>query len=249
MKTHYLCVMNIPLGPYALHWSSGKDAALALQTLLVQGFPPPVCLITTYQQSTQRVSMHGTGLDLVEQQAQRLGVPLRAIELPDLPDNQAYQKQMDMHYQALAQEGVKAIVFGDIFLEELRAFRESQLTPHGLEAVFPLWHQNTASLAQQIGPGKIRAKINCIMRNRLPEICLGLDLEDALPHFPPNADPCGENGEFHSFVYDMPAFSSPIAMGLGQKVMREYPAPNAHLEPVRMQFIDLLPLSASQQNP
>lgn len=241
--------MPNPKTPYALHWSSGKDAAMALQTLLVQGFPPPLCLLTTYQQSTQRVSMHGTRLDLVAQQAQRLGIPLRAVELPDLPNNQAYQNQMDVHYHALAQEGVKSVVFGDIFLEELKAFRESQLKPHGLDAVFPLWQQNTASLAQQIGPGGIRAKINGIMRNRLPEICLGLDLEDALPHFPADADPCGENGEFHSFVYDMPAFSSPIAMDLGQKVEREYPAPNAHLDPVRMQFIDLLPISASRQNP
>ena len=241
--------MPNPKTPYVLHWSSGKDAAMALQTLLVKGFPPPVCLLTTYQQSTQRVSMHGTRLVLVEQQAQRLGVPLRAVELPDLPDNQAYQKHMDAHYHALAQQGIKAVVFGDIFLEELRAFRESQLTPHGLEAVFPLWKQKTATLAQNIGPGGIRAKINCIMRNRLPEICLGLDLEDALPHFPPEVDPCGENGEFHSFVYDMPAFSAPIELSLGQTLMREYPAPNAQLHPVRMQFIDLLPISANHENP
>jgi len=211
-----------PMKKILLSWSSGKDSAWALHVLRQQGEYEVAGLITTINSAFDRVAMHGTRRALVEMQAAAAGLPLIAAPLPWPCSNADYEQAMkQVCDQALAQ-GVSAIAFGDLFLADVRAYRESQLKGTGLEPLFPIWQLPTDQLARQMVDGGLRAKLVCIDPKQLDPGFAGRDFDlQFLSELPAGADPCGENGEFHSFVYAGPMFSGQIPIVTGEKVQRD----------------------------
>jgi uncharacterized protein (TIGR00290 family) len=205
-----------------LSWSSGKDSAWALHLLRQQGEYEVAGLITTINSAFDRVAMHGTRRALVEMQAAAAGLPLIAAPLPWPCSNADYEQAMkQVCDQALAQ-GVSAIAFGDLFLADVRAYRERQLKGTGLEPLFPIWQLPTEQLARQMVDGGLRAKLVCVDPKQLDPVFAGRDFDlQFLSELPAGADPCGENGEFHSFVYAGPMFSRPIPIVTGERVQRD----------------------------
>ena len=199
-----------------LAWSSGKDSAWALDVLRRQGVEV-AALLTTINESADRVAMHGVRRLLVEAQAQAVGVPLWAIPLPWPCTNQDYESRMAEACRRAVAEGFNAIAFGDLFLRDVREYRERQLTGSGLEPLFPLWGQPTAALARAMLSSGLRARVACIDTKALESAFAGREFDSAFLHdLPPSVDPCGENGEFHTFVYDGPGFREPIAIESGE---------------------------------
>src|SRR6516164_9805585 len=187
----------------ALSWSSGKDSAWALHLLRQRDEVEIAALITTFNKSADRVAMHGVRRELVREQARMVGLPLWEIELPWPCPNQEYESLMANICRRAAEEGFNGMAFGDLFLRDIRAYREKQLAGTGLEAVFPLWNFPTADLAQEMIASGLRAKLTCIDTRKLDPGFAGRDFDTALlQDLPPGVDPCGENGEFHTFVYE-----------------------------------------------
>jgi uncharacterized protein (TIGR00290 family) len=206
----------------ALSWSSGKDSAWALQVLRQTPGVEVAALITTFNSEAGRVAMHAVRRGLVEEQAARTGVPLWPVELPWPCANSVYESRMEDVCRRAVAAGLEAIAFGDLFLRDIREYRERQLRLTGLEPLFPLWELPTSELAvRMIGCG-VRAKVTCVDPKQLDRGFAGRDFDSAfLSGLPPAVDPCGENGEFHTFVYDGPMFSSPIPVQTGEIVERE----------------------------
>jgi uncharacterized protein (TIGR00290 family) len=200
----------------ALAWSSGKDAAMALWRLRQAGEVEVASLLTTVSAPAGRVAMHGTPRALVEAQAAAAGLPLLAVTIPDPCPNDAYDAAMAQAVTRLRAEGVTLIAFGDLFLADIRAYRESRLAGTGLAPLFPLWGEETGALARAIIGAGIRAVVASVDCARLDASFAGRDFDAAfLAALPAGADPCGENGEFHSFVYDAPIFARPIPLRRG----------------------------------
>jgi uncharacterized protein (TIGR00290 family) len=205
-----------------LAWSSGKDSAWALHVLRQQEQYQVAGLMTTINSAFDRVAMHSTRRALVEMQAEAAGLPLIAAPIPWPCSNAGYESAMkQVCDQALAQ-GITGIAFGDLFLTDVRAYRERQLQGTGLEPLFPIWGQPTRELAQEMVKTGLRAKLVCVDPKQLPASFVGRDFDQSLlDDLPPTVDPCGENGEFHSFVYDGPMFKQAIATRTGEKVERD----------------------------
>jgi len=206
----------------ALSWSSGKDSAWSLHLLRQDPEIEVAALITTFNQAFDRVAMHGVRRELVELQAESTGLPLWKVFLPWPCSNEEYEARMrDVCARAL-RESVDALAFGDLFLADIRAYRERQLAGTGLEPLFPVWQIPTGELAvQMIGAG-LRARITCIDPKKLSREFAGREFDAAfLKDLPPGVDPCGENGEFHSFVYDGPMFREAVAVETGETVERD----------------------------
>jgi len=206
----------------ALSWSSGKDSAWSLHLLRQDPEIEVAALITTFNQAFDRVAMHGVRRELVELQAESTGLPLWKVFLPWPCSNEEYEARMrDVCARAL-RESVDALAFGDLFLADIRAYRERQLAGTGLEPLFPVWQIPTGELAvQMIGAG-LRARITCIDPKKLSREFAGREFDAAfLKDLPPGVDPCGENGEFHSFVYDGPMFREAVAVERGETVERD----------------------------
>lgn len=205
-----------------LCWSSGKDCAYALHVLRTEGRCEVVGLLTTMTEGYDRVSMHGVRRELVEAQAAAAGLPLRIVWIPQQADNAIYESRMA---EALAQfraEGVSGMAFGDLFLEDLKQYRQERLAEVGMSAVFPIWKRDTGQLARQMLAEGFRAIITCVDTRKLDGRFAGREFDDSLlDELPPSVDPCGENGEFHSFCYTGPIFSRPLAIRRGQTVLRE----------------------------
>lgn len=206
----------------ALSWSSGKDSAWSLHLLRQDPAIDVVALITTINEQFDRVAMHAVRRELLELQAAAVGLPLWTVPLPWPCSNEQYEARMrDLCARAL-REGVEAIAFGDLYLADIRAYRENQLKPTGLEPLFPVWHLPTRELAHCMIQSGLRAKITCIDPKLLPREFAGRDFDISfLADLPPNIDPCGENGEFHSFVYDGPFFRAPLPIQVGEVVERD----------------------------
>jgi uncharacterized protein (TIGR00290 family) len=205
-----------------LSWSSGKDSAWALHLLRQQPDLEVVALLTTFNSAADRVAMHAVRRPLVKAQAERTGLPLWEVELPWPCSNEHYEGCMRKVVERAKAEQIDAVAFGDLFLEDIRAYRVKQLEHTGLEPLFPVWGIPTDDLARQMIAGGIRAKLTCVDPSRLDASFAGRDFEaDLLRDLPPGIDPCGENGEFHSFVYEAPVFSSPIAVQSGEVVLRD----------------------------
>jgi len=205
-----------------LSWSSGKDSAWALHVLRQQGDYEITGLITTINSAFDRVAMHGTRRELVETQAETAGLPLIQAPLPWPCSNVDYEAAMRIVCDRALAEGVSAIAFGDLFLADIRAYREQQLKGTGLEPLFPLWEIPTARLAKTMIDGGLRAKLVCVDPKQLDPKFTGREFDlQLLREMPPSVDPCGENGEFHSFVYDGPMFSCPIPVTMGESVERD----------------------------
>lgn len=205
----------------ALAWSGGKDSAMALHTLRRRGEAVAVLLVTL-NEAFDRVSMHGVRRSLIHAQAAALGLPVHEVWLPDPCPNEVYEQRMGEAVRALMARGIRRFAFGDLFLEEIRAYRLRHLRPLGAEVLFPLWGQPTRALVQAfIGLG-FRAITVCVDGQRLGRGFLGRTLDlSFLAELPPHVDPAGENGEFHTFVYDGPGFREPVAFTLGEQVFRE----------------------------
>lgn len=205
-----------------LSWSSGKDSAWALHLLRQQPDVEVVALLTTFNAAADRVAMHAVRRSLVNMQAGRAGLPLWEVELPWPCSNEDYECRMRAVVERARTEGVDAVAFGDLFLEDIRAYRVKQLAETGLEPLFPVWGIPTGELAQQMIAGGVRAKLTCVDPAKLDRSFAGRDFDQALLRDLPQAvDPCGENGEFHSFVYAAPVFSSPIAVETAEVVTRD----------------------------
>jgi uncharacterized protein (TIGR00290 family) len=219
-----------------LSWSSGKDSAWALHVLRQQGRHEIAGLLTTMNSAFDRVAMHSTRRALVEMQAEAAGLPLTIVPLPWPCSNADYESAMQrVCDQALAQ-GISAIAFGDLFLADVRAYRERQLKGTGLEPLFPIWDCPTHELARQMVAAGLRAKLVCVDPKQLPPSFVGRDFDQhLLDDLPAGVDPCGENGEFHSFVYAGPMFSREVTVETGQKVERD-----------GFWFCDVLPAGTTQ---
>lgn len=209
------------------NWSGGKDSALALYKVLQGGHYDVRELLTTVSEPYRRISMHGVRVDLLDQQAASIGLPCRKLLLPETPTMEAYEQLMTNTLRELQSQGATASIFGDIFLEDLRRYREDQLAKLSLQAVFPLWGVPTAELMREfIGLG-FKTITTCVNDKYLDQSFVGRVIdEDFLRDLPPHVDPCGENGEFHTFVFDGPLFKHPVAFEKGELVYRKYtPAP------------------------
>jgi uncharacterized protein (TIGR00290 family) len=206
----------------ALSWSSGKDSAWALHLLRQAPEIEVVALITTFNQSADRVAMHAVRRELAEAQADRVGLPLWPVLLPWPCSNHVYEELMNAVCRRAIAQHVSAIAFGDLFLEDVRKYREQQLQPVALEALFPLWGFATTELAREMIAAGLKAKVTCVDPAKLDRSYAGREFDsDFICDLPAGTDPCGENGEFHTFVYDAPVFSRPIDVRQGDVVERE----------------------------
>jgi uncharacterized protein (TIGR00290 family) len=205
-----------------LSWSSGKDSAWALHLLRQSQELEIVALLTTFNRSADRVAMHAVRRALVEAQAERIGLPLWTIDLPWPCSNDVYEDLMGGAVRRAVTEGVSAIAFGDLFLEEIRQYRERQLSGTGIEPLFPLWRMPTENLAREMIGAGVKSRVTCVDPKKLDRSFASREFDAKfLNELPPTVDPCGENGEFHTFVYDAPVFSRPIAIRNGEIVERD----------------------------
>ena len=206
----------------ALSWSGGKDSALALWVLAREHEVVPRALITTVTDAYERISMHGVRRSLLARQASAVGVPLVEVEIPAACTNDVYERRME---QALASEplrDVEAVAFGDLFLEDVRAYREDRLATVGKRACFPLWHRDTTGLAREFIAAGFEAVIVCVDPSKLDRSFAGRRFDQRLlADLPAGVDPCGENGEFHTFVYAGPILSAPLTIQIGETVERD----------------------------
>jgi uncharacterized protein (TIGR00290 family) len=202
-------------------WSSGKDSAWALHLLRQQKDIDVVGLFCTFNSKYDRGAMHGVRIELISQQAESIGLPLNLIPIPDPCSDSEYRAIMENFMKQVKSREVDAIAFGDLFLEDIRSYRESSLAATGITALFPLWRIDTKKLSEEMINSGVRAKITAIDPNYLSADFAGHDYDKAfLAHIPESVDPCGENGEFHSFVYDGPMFKSRVNVCTGETVTR-----------------------------
>jgi len=203
-------------------WSSGKDSAWALHVLSQQPDIRVVGLLTTFNQAADRVAMHAVRRELVEQQAVLAGLPLWEVNLPWPCSNEQYKNLMAETCAKALAEGIEGIAFGDLFLEDVRAYREKQLKHIGLEPIFPLWERPTRELANEMIAAGMRAKLTCVDTQQLDARFLGREFDESFQaDLPTGIDPCGEKGEFHSFVYAGPMLNQQIPVLLGETVVRD----------------------------
>lgn len=194
-------------------WSTGKDAAYALWVLQQRGEVEITGLLTTVREPSQTVTMHEVGLDLLKAQADATGLPLRTLHLPWPCPNEQYARIMGEAMEEARAEGIETVAFGDVFLEDVRRYREESLARVGMKACFPLWGRPTAALVREMLDAGLRARIACVDTKKVPASFAGRELDQALlDELPEDVDPCGERGELHSFVWDGPMFRHPIAI-------------------------------------
>ena len=205
-----------------LSWSSGKDSAWALYLLRQDSEIEVVGLLTTLNTEFERVAMHGTRRSVLQAQAEAAKLPLWIVPLPWPCSNEIYEQRMAAACARAISERVDAIAFGDLFLTDVRAYREAQLEPTRIEPLFPLWDKPTDALAHDMIAGGLRCKLACVDTRQLPASFAGRDFDPALlQEFPPSVDPCGERGEFHTCVYDGPMFAAPLPLEAGEIVHRD----------------------------
>ncbi len=205
-----------------MNWSGGKDACMALHYSLDQFHISK--LVTSVSLPFNRVTMHGVPRELLVIQAQALGLPLKIVELPAAVDMETYGRIMGETVDQLKEDGCKQAIFGDIFLEDLKKYREEQLQSSGIKAVFPLWKADTRTLVETFCELGYRAVVVCANAKLLDKAFLGREInQEFLADLPKHVDPCGENGEFHTFVFDGPIFKQPVPFTFGEIVLRSYP--------------------------
>jgi uncharacterized protein (TIGR00290 family) len=204
-------------------WSSGKDSAWMLHTLQRQHPGAVAALLTTVNEAFDRVAMHAVRRTLLEAQAEATGLPLYTVELPWPCPNEEYERRMGEAVNRFVAEGFTHVAFGDLFLEDVRRYRETRLCDTGLTPLFPLWKiKPTADLAREMVAGGLRALLTCVDPRKLPASFAGRAFDlDLLADLPGAVDPCGENGEFHSFVWDGPMYRQPIVVRVGDVVERD----------------------------
>jgi uncharacterized protein (TIGR00290 family) len=205
-----------------LSWSSGKDSAWSLHVLRQQNEYEVVGLLTTFNQEANRVAMHAVRRSLVEAQAKAVGIPLWDVDLPWPCSNSDYERIMKEKCKDAVQAGIECIAFGDLFLTDIRAYREKQLENSGLQPIFPVWGMPTREFARSMIKSGVGAKLTCVDPKLLAPEFVGREFdEQLLSEFPPDIDPCGENGEFHTFVYAGPMFQHDLSVVVGEIVSRD----------------------------
>jgi uncharacterized protein (TIGR00290 family) len=205
-----------------LAWSGGKDSALALHELKKLADVEITALLTTVTEGFDRISMHGVRRKLLVVQAEALGLPLEEILIPQKCSDEIYEERMRQALEKFRPKGISATVFGDLFLQGIRSYREERMAMIGMEAVFPLWGRNTSDLARQFIQLGFQAIVVCVDTEVLSGEFAGREYDaDFIRDLPAGGDPCGENGEFHTFVYDGPIFNKPVRVLKGEKVLRD----------------------------
>jgi uncharacterized protein (TIGR00290 family) len=208
--------------PAILSWSSGKDSAYALYRILQSHQYEIVGLLTTVAEDNERVAMHGVREELLDLQAEAIGLPLEKVKIPSPCSNEIYEAKMAESLLRWKANSVHHFVFGDLYLEDIRAYRERQLSRMGLHGFFPLWRSDTRALARSMIQDGFKAILSCVDLKKLPKDFAGRKYDhDLLAALPPQADPCGENGEFHSFVHAAPIYKKEIPVTVGEIVERE----------------------------
>ena len=215
--------ISVSKPPTLLAWSSGKDSAWTLHVLRQRSDLEVVALLTTFNESADRVAMHAVRRELVEAQATATGLPLLPVLLPWPCSNEVYEAAMRRSLEsAAANLGATHVAFGDLFLEDVRAYREEKMAQCGFTPVFPIWGSPTDQLAHEMVNGGLKAYITCVDPRHLPREFAGRQYNhDFLQTLPENVDPCGERGEFHTFAFEGPMFSAPIPVDLGPIVERD----------------------------
>jgi uncharacterized protein (TIGR00290 family) len=205
----------------ALSWSSGKDSAWTLHVLRQQGVDVSM-LLTTVNTTHQRVAMHAVRRSLLEAQAEAVGIPLMIVDLPWPCPNEVYESRMKMAIEQLIADGFEQIAFGDLFLRDIREYREKKMEGLPIKPIFPLWEIPTKQLANEMISGGLKSRITCIDPKKLNTSFAGRVWDESLLNeLPQEIDPCGENGEFHTFVFDGPMFSKPLDIRLGETIERD----------------------------
>jgi len=223
--------------PVLFTWSGGKDSAMALWQLQQQPEYAVRALLTTLTEGYDRISMHGVRRVLLEQQAAAIGLPLEKVYISQQSSNEEYESRMRETLLRHKAGGVTRVAIGDIFLEDLRQYREDKLREAGLEGLFPMWGWDTTELAREFIALKFRATLTCVDSQLLDGQFAGRAYDESLlAELPAGVDPCGENGEFHSFVHDGPIFREPVAVERGEVVLRDE----------RFYFCDLLPAEGAR---
>jgi uncharacterized protein (TIGR00290 family) len=205
-----------------LSWSSGKDSAFALHEARRAGTLDVVGLVTTMTSAFGRVSMHGVREDLLDRQAAAAGLPCHKVEIPSPCSNDEYEQRFSTVLRAARENGTTHLVFGDLYLADIRAYRERLLAPLDIEPVFPLWLRDTRLLARDMVDAGLRARLTCVDPRHLAPSFAGREFDGRLiDELPANVDPCGENGEFHTFVTHGPMFDRPVSVSAGEVVERD----------------------------
>ncbi|HEY3253960.1 MAG TPA: hypothetical protein VGJ91_08440 [Polyangiaceae bacterium] len=220
-----------------LSWSSGKDSAWALHALRQSAQFEVVGLLTTVNLAADRVAMHAVRSELLRAQADALGLPLHPVGIPQPCSNEQYEAAMTAAIARATADGITAMAFGDLFLEDIRSYRVERLAGTGIEPIFPIWGIPTAELARQMIDSGLRARLTCVDPKQLPARFIGREFDRSLlDELPPGVDPCGERGEFHTFAYDGPMFQRPLLIQAGEVVERD-----------GFVFADLLPESNGRE--
>lgn len=231
--------------PAYFNWSGGKDSTLALYRILQSGQFDIRYLLTTLNAEADRISMHGVRSELLEAQAEALGIPAKKVHLPASSDMQAYETVMNTAISELRLEGISDCIFGDIFLEDLRNYREEKLREVSISAHFPLWKEDTAALVREFIDLGFKTIVVCVDSSKLDASFAGRVIDQQfLADLPEQVDPCGENGEFHTFVFDGPIFQKQVNFQIGEKVLKTYTAQNNEGETTEYGFCfqELIPL-------
>lgn len=211
-----------------MNWSGGKDSSLALYHALKDPSLRIESLLTSVNSHFGRISMHGVRESLLDLQAESIGLPLRKLYLPEQPSMEEYNQAMQAIMDAYIEEKFEISVFGDIFLEDLRAYREEKIKTAGLRATFPIWKRNTTELIHEFIDLGFKTILVCIKADLLDKSFAGRVIDhDFLKDLPDTVDPCGENGEFHTFVFDGPIFEKPVPFEVGETVFKSYDNPQA----------------------
>jgi len=206
-----------------INWSGDKDCALALHVMLAERKYEPVKLLTTLGESTRRVSMHGLREDIISLQAASIGLEIEKILLPDAPSNAEYEIIMSKQWEKLAEQGISVSVFGDIYLDDIREYRDKQVAAMDIENVFPLWKADTPELIRRFLELGFRAVVVAADSKYFGSDILGQELTPSfIEKLPGGVDPCGENGEFHTFVFDGPVFKYPVEFSTGEASKRNF---------------------------
>ena len=205
-----------------MSWSSGKDSAWALHVLRQQSDVEVVGLITTVNQLYQRIAIHAVRLELLQRQAEAVGLPLQIIDLPSPCTNSQYEAAMEKFIVDAKQQRIECMAFGDLFLEDVKEYREAKLSGTGITPLCPIWRTPTDELANEMIASGLRAVVTCIDPRQLAASFAGRQFnEQFLEDLPANVDPCGERGEFHTFVFDGPMFRKPVPIEVGEIKERE----------------------------
>lgn len=225
-----------------MNWSGGKDSALALHKILQANEFEVKYLLTSVNAHWQRISMHGVRRELLKKQAEAVGIELVEILLPEMPSMEIYENELNETLDFLVERGVTHSIFGDIFLRDLREYRERQLQSKNLTAVFPLWQTPTGELIKEFIALDFKAVTVCVDTGVLDESFCGRTIDEKfVADLPDAVDVCGENGEFHSFVYDAPFFKRKVEIEIGETIFREYEARENANWNNRFYYCDLLP--------